>query len=429
MKTIALLVGVVSGAEVRLHAQGGRMGTLAQDAAAVLRQVDQSKAPGDPVKQKKKSTERLVDVVKFSDETLKEAAKVSDEIKKEHAADLATLAAQLKAIEDAIKAFKNEGSRITYFFRTKEIALKKSHLACRRVQEGNCTNEKYTNEQLLIHEINMSTWEDNIQTEETWVRDHMCVQKDVNLWIVETVLELTGKLTVFERFETGFFQYREVFYSLVEATRQWRPWPAWQIGNETETNVTQLTCEGIQQELELASCARAAEVMKVNWHFMHTYQEAKGSYEKWIEIILEKAKNRKNEWIGVKTVECLLHRIHDHETSNEPCADDFQTPVTDSEIESCHVTAYVTTHLDIDPKPTPAMPPLYCIDSHPCTSNWMTGTYSFGYHDGADDLCRDLVPCDACVFTQNAGERSAVMKALGELGAGCRSLPAPLGKL
>ena len=88
---------------------------------------------------------------RFSKEILAGAAKVSEEIKKAHNADLVTLASQLASINDAIEAFINEGIRITYFSRIKEITLKESHPLRCRVQEGNCTNVRHANEQLLIH--------------------------------------------------------------------------------------------------------------------------------------------------------------------------------------------------------------------------------------------------------------------------------------
>ena len=55
-------------------------------------------------------------------------------------------------------------------------------------------------------------------------------------------------------------------------------------GNETETNVTRSTCDGVQLELELASCERTAEVMKVNCAFIQRFNHLVGIYEKSIVV-------------------------------------------------------------------------------------------------------------------------------------------------
>jgi hypothetical protein len=239
----------------------------------------------------------------------------------------------------------------------------------------------------------------------------MCVQTDVDTWITQVVIELQGKLTVFETYETTFWSYRETFYSLVEATRQWRPWPAWQQGNESETNVTKVQCNLDQDALEAQSCKRAHAVLELNKWFEAEWKTLVGNYERLKTQILAKAENRKHEWYGTKVVECLLNRIHEHTESNEPCDEDFANNKTTDEIDACHHEDQDTFHLNIVPEPVPAKPDPYCLDPHPCTAKWMIADqtdFAFGYHhtdansDGVDDLCRALKGCTAC--TQFAPE-------------------------
>jgi len=420
---LSLLVVAAHGAKVQLHQQASssKMADLASSAAQVLKQV--AVKPGDVEEQQQNAADRKSDVQVFTGETLAESKIVTQAIIDEHNADVLTLKNQMQAIQDVIAEFHLKGMDISKK-RMLEVQLMDEHLSCRGVQKGNCTNEKYTNEQLRIHERNMSKWEETTQDEEYEIKKSMCVQVDVDKWITQTVIELSGKYTVFTDFEAKFWSYRETFFSLVEATRQWKPWPAWQVGNESETNVTRDQCEYDQEELETASCDRASQVLTVNAWFKKEWDRLVTIYEKSVKLILEKAENRKKEWYGVKIVECLLHRIHDHTTSNEPCDEDFADEKTDSEIESCHKESHDTFHLDITPEPVPPMPEPFCLDPHPCTEDWMIGDYAFGYRhtdfdsDGVDDLCRVLKSCSPCVFTLDVPEKGT-----------CQGLPPPIGQL
>lgn len=404
MRSFALLVVAAHGAKVQLHQQAlsSKMADLADSAKVLLKQV--AYKPGDVEDQQKLSDSRKSDVVIFTEETKKQAEVVLAAIKHEHSEDLKTLALSLKAIVDLISERAEKGLERTKE-RMIEIDLKHTHFDCRVVQKGNCTNEKITNKWLKVHEENMSSWESDTQEKESGIKASMCVQTDVDTWITQVVIELQGKLTVFETYETTFWSYRETFYSLVEATRQWRPWPAWQQGNESETNVTKVQCNNDQDALEAQSCKRAHAVLELNKWFESEWKTKVDSYNELVKQILAKAENRKHEWYGTKVVECLLTRIHEHQKSNEPCDEDFANNKTNDEIDECHSHEHLTIHLDIVPAPVPTKPAPYCLDPHPCTAKWMITLdidFAFGYHhtdankDGVDDLCRTLKGCNKC---------------------------------
>jgi len=430
MRSFALLVVAAHGAKVQLHQQAlsSKMADLADSAKVVLRQV--AYKPGDVEEQKKLSDNRKSDIVVFTDKTQEETKKVLKAIEHEHAEDVKTLALRLKAINDLIAQRAVKGLERTRE-RMVEIDLKHTHFDCRVVQKGNCTNEKYTNKWLKIHEENMSKWEVDTQDLETQIKGTMCVQTDVDTWITQVVIELTGKKQVFESYESTFWSYRETFYSLVEATRQWRPWPAWQHGNESETNVTKVQCNLDQDALETQSCKRAKAVLDLNAWFETEWTRLVLNYNTAVTQILAKAENRKHEWYGTKVVECLLIRIHEHHESNEPCDEDFANNQTTDEIDACHNDQQDTFHLDIVPEPVPTKPAPYCLDPHPCTANWMIEEneidFAFGYRhtdqddDGVDDLCRTLKGCTACTqFTAEDVPNHST----------CEELPqVPLGQL
>ena len=430
MRSFALLVVAAHGAKVQLHQQAlsSKMADLADSAKVLLKQV--AYKPGDVNEQQQLSTSRKNDVVAFTERSANETKEVLKAIQHEHDADVLLLAIEFQKIADLLTWRTTRGREIAVE-RALEITLKNAHFDCRVVQKGNCTNEKYTNEQLRIHEENMSDYEVQTQQLETDIKARMCVQTDVNTWITEVVIELQGKKIEFEWYETIFWSYRETFYSLVEATRQWRPWPAWQHGNESETNVTKVQCNLDQDALETQSCKRAKAVLDLNAWFETEWTRLVLNYNTAVTQILAKAENRKHEWYGTKVVECLLIRIHEHHESNEPCDEDFANNQTTDEIDACHNDQQDTFHLDIVPEPVPTKPAPYCLDPHPCTANWMIEEneidFAFGYRhtdqddDGVDDLCRTLKGCTACTqFTAEDVPNHST----------CEELPqVPLGQL
>jgi len=421
MRSFALLVVAAHGAKVQLHQQAlsSKMADLADSAKVLLKQV--AYKPGDVEDQQQLSTSRKNDVVAFTERAANDTKVVLEAIQHEHDTDVQELANKFQTMVNLL-AWRTTRGREIAGERMVEIALKHEHFDCRVVQKGNCTIEKYTNEQLRIHEENMSDYEVQTQQLETDIKARMCVQTNVNTWITEVVIELQGKKTEFEWYETTFWSYRETFYSLVEATRQWRPWPAWQQGNESETNVTKVQCNLDQDELEAQSCKRAKEVLDLNAKFsldwltiakQCEHPEEKECEDKecgtYLELccnIQKKAENRKHEWYGTKVVECLLKRIHQHQESNEPCDEDFADNETNAEIDECHEDNHTTFHLNINCSNIPDQPAPYCLDPHPCVTGWMVATdekdFAFGYthtdanSDGVDDLCRDLKGCTEC---------------------------------
>jgi len=135
-------------------------------------------------------------------------------------------------------------------------------------------------------------------------------------------------------------------------------------------------CNSEQSDLEDTSCSHAIKIREVVHDFITDYEDAEDSYETAVNEVKILEEDRKNEYVTLKVVECLLNRVY--ELNGVPCDQENGVEDAERECQTRHVTlevcafeptvnyengVTVTTEFDsrilcIDYPPVPPQPPL-----------------------------------------------------------------------
>jgi len=146
-------------------------------------------------------------------------------------------------------------------------------------------------------------------------------------------------------------------------------------------------CDTEQVHLEQCTCERANMVEHLSEDFTLQWNELMNAYEELVKTVQDLEAQKIKEFEGLHVVKCLLEKIVVIGQTDGPCNETHVEEVK-KDVEACHDTRELnSTHLILNPKPSPPFPDMYTHNPYPCGPDFIEMYYNHLPDDAGAKAC------------------------------------------